>query len=123
MLRRVFSGIQPTGSLHLGNYLGAICNWVHLQHLTASTSNPLYCVVDLHALTSSMHKSHAKSNTHTLRDRCREMTATWLACGLSPEKSSMFVQSHVLSLIIAVKFIVYFYYYYGKQSCYLLLLL
>jgi len=81
---RVFSGARPTGRQHLGNYLGAIKNYVSLQ----DTYECIYCIVDLHALTTM-------ESTHDLRDNTREMTLDWLAAGIRPEESIVFVQSHV----------------------------
>ena len=80
----VFSGVQPTGSLHLGNYLGAMKNFVDLQ--TKMTS--IYCVVDLHAITVFKKPSE-------LRDNILETTAGFLACGLDFKKSIIFNQSSV----------------------------
>ena len=81
---RVFSGIQPTGNLHLGNYLGAIRNWVTMQ----DQSECLFCVVDLHAITMAQ-------NPATLRAGIREMTAALLASGLDPARCVLFNQSAV----------------------------
>ncbi len=80
----IFSGVQPSGILTLGNYLGAIKNWVGLQE----DYNCLYCVVDLHAIT-------VRQNPAELRRRTLEGLALYTACGIDPEKSIMFVQSHV----------------------------
>ena len=84
MGRRIFSGARPTGRLHLGNYLGALQNWVNLQ----SDYDCVYCVVDVHALTTLEDTSGLKKNIH-------EMVLDWLAAGLDPRKSILFVQSHV----------------------------
>ncbi len=84
MKRRVFSGARPTGRQHLGNYLGAIQNYVKLQ----DEYDCVYCIVDIHALTSL-------ENTSELQDNIREMMLDWLAAGLDPEKSIIFIQSHV----------------------------
>ncbi len=82
---RVFSGMQPTAeSLHLGNYLGALTSWVALQ----DTHDPVYCVVDLHAITAG-HEPEA------LRQRTRSTAAQYLAAGIDPDRSILFVQSHV----------------------------
>ena len=81
---RVFSGIQPTGDLHLGNLLGAVRNWVQDQHHADS----FYCIVDLHALTVPKEPGEVGSNT-------LEMAQTLLACGLDPDVCTLFVQSHV----------------------------
>jgi len=84
MKRRVFSGARPTGRQHLGNYLGAIQNYVSLQ----DEYDCIYCIVDVHALTSLEDTSGLQKNIH-------EMMLDWLAAGLDPEKSILFVQSHV----------------------------
>jgi len=81
---RVFSGARPTGRQHLGNYLGAIRNYVALQ----KDYDCIYCVVDLHALTTM-------ETTHELRDNTFEMALDWLAAGIDPQQSIIFVQSHV----------------------------
>lgn len=81
---RVFSGARPTGRQHLGNYLGAIKNYVAMQ----DEYNCVYCVVDLHALTTL-------ETTHDLRTNTYEMALDWLAAGIDPTKSIVFVQSHV----------------------------
>ncbi|MBI2869959.1 MAG: tryptophan--tRNA ligase [Chloroflexi bacterium] len=84
MKRRVFSGARPTGRQHLGNYLGAIQNYVKLQ----DEYDCIYCVVDIHALTSL-------ENTADLQKNINEMVLDWLAAGLDPGRSVIFVQSHV----------------------------
>lgn len=81
---RVFSGARPTGRQHLGNYLGAIKNYVALQ----DDYECVYCIVDLHALTTVEATENLKQNTH-------EMALDWLAAGIRPEETIMFVQSHV----------------------------
>ncbi len=81
---KVFSGARPTGRQHIGNYLGAIQNYVSLQ----KDYDCIYCVVDLHALTTL-------TETEELQDNTREMVLDWLAAGMDPEKSIIFVQSHV----------------------------
>ncbi|WP_369070444.1 tryptophan--tRNA ligase [Kineococcus terrestris] len=82
---RLLSGMQPTSdSLHLGNYLGALTQWVALQE----THEALYCVVDLHALTVGPDPA-------ALRERTRRTAAQYLAAGVDPERSALFVQSHV----------------------------
>lgn len=81
---RVFSGARPTGRQHLGNYLGAIKNYVALQ----DNYNCVYCVVDIHALTTLETTQDLKANTI-------DMVLDWLAAGMDPEKSIIFVQSHV----------------------------
>ncbi len=80
---RVFSGIQPSGDLHVGNYLGAIKQWV-----AAQTSDAFYCIVDLHALTNPVEPE-------ILRERTREIAAWIVAAGIDPDVSTLFVQSHV----------------------------
>ncbi|MFL1780599.1 Tryptophan--tRNA ligase [Candidatus Hepatincolaceae symbiont of Richtersius coronifer] len=82
-MKTIFSGIQPTGTIHLGNYIGAINNWCNLQK--ANNIN-LYCIVDLHAITVHHDPALLKRNTLEL--------ITWLlACGIDPDKSIMFTQS------------------------------
>jgi len=83
MKGRVFSGARPTGRQHIGNYLGAIRNYVSLQ----DEYECIYCVVDIHALTSL-------EDTRNLKENVREMMLDWLAAGLDPQKSILFVQSH-----------------------------
>lgn len=85
-MKRILSGVQPTGSLHLGNYLGAIKQFVALQD--QSDTECLYCVVDLHAIT-------AKHDPKTLRLNTRKIAAAYLAAGVDPKKSRIFVQSSV----------------------------
>ena len=83
----VFSGMQPSGdSLHLGNYLGALVNWVALQ----DDHDPIYCVVDLHAIT-------VPQDPAVLHEATRRTAAQYLAAGVDPERSTLFVQSHVLA--------------------------
>jgi tryptophanyl-tRNA synthetase len=81
---RIFSGVQPTGNLHLGNYLGAIKNWIALQ----DDFECIYCVVDLHAIT-------VPQNPSVLRRSIREVAACLIASGINPEKSILFNQSRV----------------------------
>jgi tryptophanyl-tRNA synthetase len=81
---RVFSGARPTGRQHLGNYLGAIQNYVKLQ----DEYECVYCVVDLHALTTVEDTINLRQNTY-------EMVLDWLAAGIRPDETIMFVQSHV----------------------------
>ena len=81
---RVFSGSQPTGALHLGNYLGAIRNYVAMQE----THDCIYCVVDLHAITVRQRRAELRRNTI-------DVANMFLACGVDPERSIVFVQSHV----------------------------
>ena len=82
--KTIFSGVQPSGNLTIGNYLGAIKNWQDLQE----THNCLYCVVDMHAIT-------VRQDPAELRRRTLETLAIYIASGIDPEKSIMFVQSHV----------------------------
>lgn len=82
---RVFSGIQPTGVPHLGNYLGALENWVALQHQFPSV---LYSIVDLHSITQPQDPAQ-------LRRSILDMTASLLACGIDPERVILFQQSQV----------------------------
>ncbi len=84
MKGRVFSGARPTGRQHIGNYLGAIKNYVALQ----DDYDCIYCIVDVHALTTLEETGNIKENTN-------EMMLDWLAAGLDPERSILFVQSHV----------------------------
>ena len=84
MKGRVFSGARPTGRQHLGNYLGAIKNYVALQQ----DYGCVYCVVDLHALTTLR-------DTHLLKQNTYDMVLDWLAAGMDPKRSIIFVQSHV----------------------------
>ncbi|MEW5826619.1 MAG: tryptophan--tRNA ligase [Candidatus Bipolaricaulota bacterium] len=84
MSKRIFSGIQPTGTLHIGNYLGAIRNWVALQ----STAHCVYCVVDYHAITVDIDAAE-------LRRASMSMALDLLACGVDPEESILFVQADV----------------------------
>ena len=80
----IFSGIQPSGNLTLGNYLGALKNWVDLQE----EFNCYYCVVDMHAIT-------VRQEPAELRKRCGDLLALMVAAGLDPEKNTNYVQSHV----------------------------
>ncbi|NLU25543.1 MAG: tryptophan--tRNA ligase [Clostridiales bacterium] len=82
--KRIFSGIQPSGELTLGSYLGAIRNWVLLQ----DTYECLYCIVDMHAIT-------VRQDPALLRRRSVAQLAQYVACGLDPQKNIMFIQSHV----------------------------
>ncbi|MBA3759278.1 MAG: tryptophan--tRNA ligase [Gemmatimonadales bacterium] len=81
---RIFSGIQPSGELHIGNWLGAVQNWVNLQRSYES----LICIVDLHAITGKYDKD-------TLAQRTRDMAIGCLAAGIDPGQATLFVQSHV----------------------------
>ncbi|HEX8974842.1 MAG TPA: tryptophan--tRNA ligase [Patescibacteria group bacterium] len=82
--KRIFSGVQPSGNLHIGNYLGAIRNWVKLQEEYES----IFCVVDLHAIT-------VPQDPETLRKKTIEIAKIYLAAGIDPKKSAVFIQSHV----------------------------
>ncbi|MDB5521594.1 MAG: tryptophanyl-tRNA synthetase [Tardiphaga sp.] len=83
-IQRVFSGMQPTGNLHLGNYLGAMIKWIDLQ----KTMDCIYCVVDLHAVTVWQEPKE-------LTKAIREVTAAYLACGIDPKQHIIFNQSQV----------------------------
>ena len=83
-MARIFSGIQPSGELHIGNWLGAVQNWVRLQH----SYECLFAVVDLHAITG-------KYEAETLPQRTLEMSTGLLASGIDPDRATLFVQSHV----------------------------
>lgn len=84
MKQRIFSGIQPTGNLHIGNYIGAIQQWVALQKQYES----IYCIVDMHAIT-------VRQNPSDLRAAIRRAAATYIACGVNPEEATIFIQSDV----------------------------
>ena len=84
-VKKIFSGVQPTGNLHLGNYIGAIKNFVDLQN---ENNECIFCVVDLHAVT-------VKQDPKILKQNIRETAATFLACGINPKKSIIFNQSSV----------------------------
>lgn len=83
---RIFSGIQPSGELHVGNWLGAVQNWVRLQE---TQDDCIFCIVDLHALTGALY------DPAQLAQRTREMAVGLLAAGIDPERVTLFVQSHV----------------------------
>ena len=82
--KRIFSGIQPSGELTLGSYMGAIKNWVSLQ----DEYDCIYCIVDMHAIT-------VRQNPADLRRRSLNQIAQYIACGVDPKKSIIFIQSHV----------------------------
>ena len=82
--QRIFSGIQPSGNLHIGNYLGAIANWIKLQ----DEFDSIFCVVDMHAITVAQ-------NPEMLRKKTIEIAKIYLAAGIDPKKSSIFIQSQV----------------------------
>ncbi|MFY9681313.1 MAG: tryptophan--tRNA ligase [Candidatus Sulfotelmatobacter sp.] len=83
--KRVLSGMRPTGKLHLGNYVGALENWVRMQ----DEYQCFFCVVDWHALTTDY------ADTSRVKENSLEVALDWLAAGLDPEKSVLFIQSHV----------------------------
>ena len=85
MKERIFSGMQPSGRFHLGNYMGALENWVRLQN----DYECFFSIVDLHSLTSSY------ADTSQLQENIKQMAIDWLSAGLDPEKNVIFVQSHV----------------------------
>ena len=84
MKKRIFSGAQPTGQLHIGNYLGALKNWVALQDEYES----FYCIVNLHAIT-------LPQDPKTLRQKTHDLARIYLAAGIDPERSTIFIQSDV----------------------------
>src|SRR3954452_16021087 len=84
MAKRIFSGAQPTGNIHLGNYLGALRNWVALQH----EYEAFYCIVNLHAITISQDPKQ-------LAEKTRDLARIYLAVGIDPEVSTIFIQSDV----------------------------
>lgn len=84
MGKRLFSGIQPSGNLHLGNYLGAIKQWVELQE----DNEAIFCIVDLHAITVPQDPAE-------LRKKTLEIAKIYLASGIDPKKSTLFIQSHI----------------------------
>ena len=86
MSKKIFSGVQPTGNLHLGNYLGAIKNFTKLQNDIENSC--IFCVVDLHSITVHQDPKQLKKNV-------RETVATFIACGIDPSKSIIFNQSSV----------------------------
>ncbi len=81
-MSKIFSGIQPSGNLHLGNYVGAIKQWVELQN----DNDCVFCVVDLHAITVAQ-------DPKVLKEKILEVTALYLACGIDPSKAKIFIQS------------------------------
>jgi len=83
-MKRLFSGIQPSGDLHIGNYLGAIRNWVRML----TEYDCIFCIVDYHAIT-------IQYDVETMQERVLNAAAECIACGLDPEKCTIFVQSHV----------------------------
>lgn len=83
-MKRIFSGVQPTGNIHLGNYLGALRNWVNLQHEYES----FFCIVNLHAITT-------RQDPKLLAETSRELARVYLAVGIDPHVSTIFIQSDV----------------------------
>lgn len=84
MKKRIFSGVRPTGEIHIGNYLGAIQNWTKLQN----NYDCVFCIVDLHALTTPQE-------TKNLQKKILDLAAVYLSAGLNPKKCLFFIQSHV----------------------------
>lgn len=81
-MKTIFSGVQPTGSLHIGNYIGAIKQWIDLQN----DNEAIFCIVDLHAIT-------IPQDPKTLREKTLQTAALYLACGVDPKKAHIFIQS------------------------------
>ena len=92
-IKTVFSGIQPTGHLHIGNYLGAIQKWTEIQN----THDCIFCAVDLHALTTQNdnYKNKTEDYSLTLKEQTRQTIAMYVACGIDPKKNILFPQSAV----------------------------
>ena len=84
MKPRIFSGMQPTGALHIGNYLGALRNWAEIQY----DYEPIFCIVDQHAIT-------VQQDPEALRESCEQVAALYLAAGIDPAHSAIFVQSRI----------------------------
>ena len=84
--KRVFSGVQPSGRLHIGNYVGALSLWAELQEFYET----IFCIVDLHAL--NIPERIQPANLHA---KSREIAALYVACGIDPAKNVMFIQSHI----------------------------
>src|SRR3989338_7928417 len=84
MKKRLFSGIQPTGNIHIGNYLGAIKQWIDFQEKYDS----IFCIVDLHAIT-------IQQDPKILKTKTRELAGILLASGIDPKVSTLFIQSHL----------------------------
>ena len=84
MKPRIFSGMQPSGVLHIGNYLGALRNWASIQF----DYEPIFCIVDQHAIT-------AYQEPKELQERCEQLAALYVAAGIDPEHSAVFVQSQI----------------------------
>ncbi len=83
-MKRIFSGVKPSGELHIGNYLGALKNWIKLQYDYES----IFCIVDLHAIT-------VPQDPQMLKKRTIDIAKIYLACGIDPKKNIIFIQSHV----------------------------
>lgn len=81
-MKKIFSGIQPSGNIHLGNYLGALKQWREIQN----EAECIFCIVDLHAIT-------VPQDPKILQEKILELTALYIACGIDPQKSKIFVQS------------------------------
>lgn len=81
-MKTIFSGVQPSGNLHIGNYIGALRQWVNVQE----GNDALFCIVDLHAIT-------VPQDPETLREKVLEVAALYLACGIDPKKAHIFIQS------------------------------
>ena len=103
-MKTIFSGIQPSGDLTIGNYFGAIKNWLKLK----DKYNCFFCIVDLHAIT-------VKQEPKKLREKILEVLAIYLACGIDPNKSNLFIQSHV-STHAELSWILNCYTYMGELS-------
>ena len=84
MKQRIFSGMQPTGSLHIGNYLGALQTWARMQY----DYEPIFCIVDQHAITVYQEPKE-------LQRKIEDVAALYIACGIDPKHSAIFVQSTV----------------------------
>lgn len=84
MNKRIFSGVKPSGEMHIGNYIGALKNWVNLQH----DYDSIFCIVDLHAIT-------VPQEPEILKKRTIDIAKIYLACGIDPEKNTIFIQSHI----------------------------
>ena len=84
MKPRIFSGMQPSGGLHIGNYLGALRNWTQIQY----DYEPIFCIVDQHAIT-------VYQDPQELRERCEQLAALYVAAGIDPEHAAVFVQSQI----------------------------
>lgn len=92
---RIFSGIQPSGAVHLGNYLGAIKQWVHMQRSASADTRLVFSIVDLHALSTlpSVRQARQGVMLPNLRRQTQSMAATLLACGLDTKRSVLYHQS------------------------------